>query len=187
VYTATFDARTRVATVRPLFNDEATATVANLGKGFGKKARLALTDPDSNEVVPASGPRFGGDFMLTSQGDKEQVFYRRGGLWVLRLANSVDDTAWARSARGMLVGANTGGDTIDVVTGPFQPKSIFVAVTPCDASDAPATCPGPGFPPNYLGQLNPWTGAISKVDVRGPAFGPQGLVFIGPGWNAAVG
>jgi hypothetical protein len=186
VYTAAFDARTRVATVRPLFTDEATATVANLGKGFGKKARLALTDPDSSEVVPASGPRFGGDFMLTSQGDKEQIFYRRGGLRVLRLANSVDDTAWARSARGMLVGANTGGDTVDVVTGPFRPESIFVAVTPCDASDAPATCPGPGFPPNYLGQLNPWTGAISKVDVRGPAFGPQGLIFIGPGWNAAA-
>jgi hypothetical protein len=126
--------------------------------------------------------------MLTSQGDKEQIFYAAGGrLAVLRLSQSVDDTAWARSPRGVLVGANTAGATIDVVTGPFPAKSIFVAVTPCDADNAPATCPAPGFPPNYLGQLNPWTGVITKVDVRGPAFGPQGMVFIGPGWNVMPG
>ena len=36
--------------------------------------RLALTDPDSNEDVPAFATRFAGDFMLTSQGDKQQIF-----------------------------------------------------------------------------------------------------------------
>jgi hypothetical protein len=188
VYSVTFDRATLVAAVKPLFFDEAEATVANTGKDHGKKVRLALTDPDSNEDVPASGPRFANDFMVTSQGDREQIFYAPGGkLAVLRLTRSVDDTAWARSPRGQLVGANTAGDTIDVVTGRFPAKSIFVAVTPCDAGNAPATCPGPGFPPNYLGQLNPWTGVISKVDVRGPAFGAQGLLFIGPGWNVLPG
>jgi len=58
---------------------------------------------------------------------------------------------------------------------------------PCDANDAPATCPGPGFPPNFLGQLNPWTGKITKVDLRGATFGPQGMVFIGPGWSVMPG
>jgi hypothetical protein len=188
VYSVTFDRATLVATVKPLFFDEATATVANTGKDYGKKVRLALTDPDSNEDVPSSGPRFANDFMVTSQGDKEQIFYARGGkLAVLRLTQSVDDTAWARSRRGQLVGASTAGDTIDVVTGPFPATSVFVAVTPCDAGNAPATCPAPGFPPNYLGQLNPWTGVVTKVDVRGPAFGPQGMVFIGPGWNVMPG
>jgi hypothetical protein len=188
VYSVTFHPATLVATVKPLFFDEAEATVANTGKDYGKKVRLALTDPDSNEDVPPAGPRFANDFMLTSQGDKEQIFYAAGGrLAVLRLSQSVDDTAWARSPRGVLVGANTAGATIDVVTGPFPAKSIFVAVTPCDADNAPATCPAPGFPPNYLGQLNPWTGVITKVDVRGPAFGPQGMVFIGPGWNVMPG
>ena len=188
MYSVTFDRVTLVATVKPLFFDEAEATIANTGKDYGKKVRLALTDPDSNEDVPSSGPRFANDFMVTSQGDKEQIFYARGGkLAVLRLSQSVDDTAWARSRHGQLVGASTAGDTIDVVTGPFPAKSIFVAVTPCDADNAPATCPAPGFPPNYLGQLNPWTGAITKVDVRGPAFGPQGMVFIGPGWNVMPG
>ncbi|MGD0699595.1 MAG: hypothetical protein ABSA02_06915 [Trebonia sp.] len=188
VYSVTFDRATLVASVRPLFYDESEAIVANTGKDYGKQVRLALTDPDSSEDVPASGPRFANDFMLTSQGDKEQIFYAPGGkLAVLRLTQSVDDTAWARGPRGVLVGANTAGSTIDVVTGPFPAKSIFVAVTPCDADNAPATCPGPGFPPNYLGQLNPWTGVISKVDLRGPAFGPQGMVFIGPGWNVQPG
>ena len=101
MYSVTFNPATLVATVKPLFYDEAEATVANTGKDYGKKVNLALTDPDSNEDVPPSGPRFASDFMLTSQGDKEQIFYAPGGkLAVLRLSQSVDDTAWARSPRG---------------------------------------------------------------------------------------
>ena len=39
-----------------------------------QSVRLALTDPDSNEDVPSYAPRFAGEFMLTSQGDQEQIF-----------------------------------------------------------------------------------------------------------------
>ena len=77
-YIVTFSRRTRVATVHALFYDEATARVANTGPGFGTDVKLALTDPDSNEIVPAAGPRFAGHFMLTSQGDEEQIFTRPG-------------------------------------------------------------------------------------------------------------
>jgi hypothetical protein len=191
-----FHRATRIAAVTPVFYDEAKARVANVGPSYGKVVTLALSDPDSNEVVPASGPRFGGDFMLTSQGDMEQIFLQPGpsSVWsagyrlhVLSLSQSVDDTAWSRTQGGRLFGANTAGDTIDIVTGPFRPGLVFVAVTPCDANDAPSTCPAPGFPPNYLGLLNPWTGHISKVSLAGPAFGPQGMVFVGPGWNVAIG
>jgi hypothetical protein len=192
VYSVTFDRDTRVATVSALFYDEAPAAVANRGTGHGTVTRLALTDPDSNEIVPASGPRFAGDFMVTSQGDKEQIFVRSGGrpgsrLAVLRLSQSVDDTAWARSPHGRLYGSDTSGDTIDVVTGWFPAHSVFVAVTPCDADNAPPTCPARGFPPNYLGSLNPWTGHITRVPLRGPAFEPQGMVFISPGWVVTPG
>jgi hypothetical protein len=194
VYVVTFDSSTHVATVKPLFYDESKATVANLGSDHGKVVKLALTDPDSNENVPDSASRFGGDFMLTSQGDKEQIFVQAGRrhghdprLSVLRLSQSVDDTAWARSSHGVLYGADTSGDTIDTVTGKFPAHSIYVAVTPCDANGSPATCPGPGFPPNYLGSLNPWTGRITKVQHSGPAFEPQGMIFIGPGWNVIAG
>ena len=192
VYSVTFHRATHVAAVSALFYDEARAAVANLGADHGKLVRLALTDPDSNEIVPHSGPRFAGDFMLTSQGNKEQIFVGPGlafapRLSVLRLSQSVDDTAWARSPFGRLYGADTSGDTVDVVTGRFPAHSIFVAVTPCDANNAPATCPAPGFPPNYLGSLNPWTGHITRVPVRGPAFEPQGMVFISPGWVVTPG
>ncbi len=62
------DGRTHVATVRPLFSDEAQATVANSGARAGKVVHLALTDPDSSEVVPSAAPRFRGDFMLHQPG-----------------------------------------------------------------------------------------------------------------------
>jgi hypothetical protein len=184
VYSVTFDRASLVATVKPLFYDEAPATVANVNSTeFGKVVRLGLTDPDSNEVVPQNAFRFAGDFMLTSQGDKEQIFTGlRGGLGrnltVLRLTQSVDDTAWASSRSGALFADDHDGDTVDMVTGPFHVGSVFVAVTPCDANGAPATCPAPGFPPNYLGSLNPWTGQISRVSISGPNPEPQGMIFI---------
>jgi hypothetical protein len=154
--------------------------MANTGHGRGP---LALTDPDSSQVVPPSAPRFGGDFMLTSQGDKEQIYVRGAGtagqrLFVLRLSRAADDTAWATSASGRLYATDNAGDAVDVVTGRFRTGTVFEAVTPCDANDAPATCPAPGFPANYVGALNPSTGGISRVPLRGPALHPQGMLFV---------
>ena len=192
VYVVSFGRRARIATVHALFYDEAAATLANRGKHSVAVVKLALTDPDSNEVVPDRAPRFAGDFVVTSQGDKEQIFVLKHGrlgrnLAVLRLSQSVDDTAWARSRDGRLYAADTSQDRVEVVTGPFRPGSVFVAVTPCDAANAPATCPGPGFPPNFLGSLNPFTGHITAVPVSGPALRPQGMVFISRGWVVAPG
>lgn len=178
VYQVSFDPASRVAHIRPVFSDEAKAAVANR-HGLGTAVRLGLTDPDSNEVVPPFAPRFRGDFMLTSQGDKEQMFLRRTvrpALTMLRLSQSVDDTAWA-SGPGRIYTTDNGAGTVNVVTGPFRPGMVLVAVTPCDADNAPATCPAPGFPANYLGALNPWTGHISKLPVRGEALQPHGMLF----------
>jgi hypothetical protein len=80
VYSVTLDPATRVATVSPLFYDEDPATVATVtSPQYLKTTKLALTDPDSTEVVPFSGPRFAGDFMLTSQGDQEQIYVADAG------------------------------------------------------------------------------------------------------------
>ena len=141
VYSVSFIRAAHVARVSALFSTRRAHRRQRWSPGR-QVVRLALTDPDSNEIVPNSGPRFAGDFMLTSQGDKEQIFVRRGGkfgrrLAVLRLSQSVDDTAWARSPSGHLYGADTSGDTIDVVTGRSPAHSVFVAVTPCDADNAP--------------------------------------------------
>ncbi|MGA2014331.1 MAG: hypothetical protein ABSH51_27905 [Solirubrobacteraceae bacterium] len=182
VYRVVLDPRTRVASIHGLFSDEAEATLANAGAGAGTRARLALTDPDSNETVPAYASRFAGDFMLTSQGDKEQIFVGAAGtsrqtLAVLKLSDSVDDTVWATGAGGAIYVTDNAGDTIDVVTGPMRRGEVFVADTPCDANGAPSACPGPGYPDNFLATLNPDTGAITRVSLRGPAVAAQGMLF----------
>ena len=181
VYVVTPNQSNRVAYVQALFFDESQATAAN-GKHIGQPVKLGLTDPDSNEVVPALAPRFSGDFMLTSQGDKEQIYVHNAGirhqhLWVLDLSQSVDDTAWATTFAGVLFATDHDADTVNVVTGFFRPGTAFVAVTPCDANDAPATCPAPGFPPNYLGTLNMFTGKITAVSTVGASLEPQGMIF----------
>jgi hypothetical protein len=182
VYSVTLDPATSVATVAPLFYDEDTATVANVGAQEGQKTTLALTDPDSSSVVPKGAPRFARDFMLDSQGDQQQIFVGKGNesnsLSVLSLSQAVDDTAWALRP-GVLYATDSTNDAVDVLGGTFGANAI-VAVTPCGANTAPSTCPSPpAFPPNYLGSLNPWTGAITPVPVSGSAFVPQGgLVFM---------
>jgi hypothetical protein len=69
VYVVSLDPSNHLAYFQALFYGESHATAAN-GPHFGHPVKLGLTDPDSNEVVPGFEPRFAGDFMLTSQGDK---------------------------------------------------------------------------------------------------------------------
>jgi hypothetical protein len=182
VYSVTLDPATLIANVTPYFFDEDPAAVANVGAQQGQQVNLALTDPDSNEIVPNDAPRFGGDFMLTSQGDLEQIFVNNRGwhgptLSVLSLSQSVDDTQWADGA-GVLYATDSTNDAIDAISGDF-PRGPVVAATPCGSNSAPPTCPGPGFPANYLGSLNPWTGAVTQLNVGGATFVPQGgLLFM---------
>ena len=51
-------------------------------------------------------------------------------------------------------------------------------MTPCDANDAPAACPAPGFPPNYLATDNLKTGTLTAVKTCGPRVHPQGMIFV---------
>lgn len=185
VYAVTLDPGDHVATVEPVFSDEASATVANSGAQRGKTVSLGLTDPDSNAAVPVSAPRFGGDFELTSQGDLQQIYVQDAGhqgqkLSLLNLSQSVDDTAWITYRGGRLYATDNGAGTVDTVTGDFRAGTAFTAVTPCNANSAPSTCPAPpAYPANYLGTINLSTGQVSSVPVTGPALHPQGLIFAG--------
>jgi hypothetical protein len=178
VFEVTLNAGAKTAAVAPFFPDNATATGVN-APNAGKKVTLALTDPDSNLVVPSSSPKFAGDFMLNSQGDQELIFSGASGqnLQVLKISTPVDDTAWATSASGSLYTTDSGSDTVDVITGSFTPGTAYTAVTPCNASSAPSTCPGPGYPANSLGAINLKTGAVGTVAVNGPVT-PKGLIFV---------
>jgi hypothetical protein len=177
VFAVTLNAGAMTASVAPFFADNATATGV-AGSNAGKKITLALTDPDSNGVVPSSSPEFAGDFMLNSQGDQELIFSDASGqnLQVLKISNSVDDVAWATSASGSLYTTDSSADTVDVITGPFTPGTAYTAVTPCNANSAPSTCPGPGYSANSLGTINLKTGAIGNVPVG--AVTPKGLIFV---------
>lgn len=185
VYEVDLDSRTRVASIEPLFYDEDQATVANLGApDYGQSRSLALTDPDSNEVVPF-GARFGGDFLLTSQGDQEQIYVSHPGsghqrLSVLSLSQSVDDTVWPSTRFGTLYSTDSSNDSVDTVTGPFTAGQPMVVATPCGTNSAPATCPmPPAFPANFLASLNPTNGQVTAVTTAGAAYTPQGgLLFV---------
>ena len=156
---------------------------ANVGTPqSGHSMELALTDPDSNEIVPPDGARFAGDFMLTSQGDQQQIFVNPWDhrLSVLNLSQSVDDTAWPEDGHATLYATDSTNDAVVAVTGDF-PGGPVVAATPCGSNRAPSTCPAPpAFPANYLGTLNPWIGEVTALQVGGVPFVPQGgLLFVG--------
>src|SRR5258708_19899303 len=74
VYRVTFRFARHFASLKPLFYDEAAARVANRGAGSGKVVHLALTDPDSNEIVPPSPPRLAAPFMETPPAHQAQIF-----------------------------------------------------------------------------------------------------------------
>ena len=184
VYRVSFDSASHVASFHQVFIDEAKASVANTKRSTsGKTRRLALTDPDSSAVVPAFATRFAGDYVLDSQGDDEQIFAHNPGapnqsLSVLKLSASVDDAAWVADPSGAIYTTDNVGDAIHKITGPFVKGSELVSVTPCNDNNAPSTCPGPGYPQNYLGQLNPETGAITRIAIHGAATAPKGMLFV---------
>ena len=184
VYRVTFDPGTHVATFHGIFSDQATASVANSNLATsGKSSQLALTDPDSSELVPSFATRFGGDFMLNSQGDLEEIFVHNPSasnqsLSVLKLSAAVDDAAWVSDPSGAVYTTDNIYNAVYKITGPFAKGSALVAVAPCNANNAPPTCPGPKFPQNYLGQLNLETGAITPITVHGVTTAPKGMLFL---------
>ena len=178
-----WNAKSKVATVYPLYSDEATATAVN-GPDAGKPVTLGLTDPDSSEVVPARAPAFAGDYMLNSQGDQQLIFgkFTWWGQWlsVLNISQSVDDSAWpATSKHGALYTTDSTADTLDIIAGYIKPGTVYTAVTPCNANAAPATCPGGGFGPDYLGTINLKTGEVTPLKLSGDPLQPKGLIFVG--------
>jgi hypothetical protein len=178
VYVVTLNATAKTAAVAPFFAINSTATAVN-GTNAGKTVTLALTDPDSNMVMPSGSPKFAGDFMLNSQGDKQLIFSGPSGqnLQVVNINNAVDDSAVATSASGTLYMTDSSADSVVAMTGPFKPGTMYTAIAPCNANNAPSTCPNPpAWPPNSLGAIDLTTGAVT-VAYHGPVT-PKGMVFV---------
>ncbi|HZO79933.1 MAG TPA: hypothetical protein VFB39_18000 [Solirubrobacteraceae bacterium] len=186
VYVVTLNSSAHTASFHTFFTDMATAKHANSGKTGTTK--LALTDPDSNEVVPSYAPRFGGQFMLTSQGDGVQIFSPdTSGKNLSVLANSqaspekgsqasqtgLDDSAWASGSSGTLYITDNGTDIIWKVTGPFKKGEQMSAVSPCDANSAPMSC----LAKKYVGEVNMNTGVITEIPITSQ-IQPKGLLWV---------
>ena len=181
-YAVTLNQAKRQAAASALFAEKAKATAAN-GQHYLHTVTLGLTGPAASGVVPSFESRFAGDFLLSSPANKQQVYVsspgtKRQHLSVLNLSQAVGDTAWSTSWKGAFYATNPADDTVDVINGSFWPGTAFVAVTPCGANNAPATCPGPRFPANYVGHLNLFNGQISRVSLRGATLHPQGMIFV---------
>lgn len=167
VYKATLEGGT--AALTPLFNDNSAATAVN-GAAAGTSAPLALTDPDSSEIVPASSPRFRNDFMLDSQGDQQLIFADHAGspnqsLQVLNLPQPVNDTAFATPRSRTLWVTDPSHNTVDAITGPFRSGEAITAVTPNAGA-------------NYLATIDLATGALTPIPQLA-AIHPQGLLMTG--------
>jgi hypothetical protein len=164
-----------VAVLQPVFFDNSPATVANVGdRQYGKTVPLALTDPDSNAVVPAASSRFGGQFMLDSQGNSEQVYVSGATgntphLSLLKLSQRVNDTAWVANTGGTLYVSDNADNEVFAVRGAFHRGDAYTAVTPRSAT------PTQPNPPNYLGALNMFTGKITPAITTIQA---EGLLFL---------
>jgi hypothetical protein len=144
VYAVTFEdpatpGSTGIAHVPGTFSDTAPATPLNPGA----PSQLALTDPDSNTIVPQSVPGVGGEFMLDSQGDQQEVFVKdptsaAPQLSVLAISQSVDDTAFPASPGGKPITTNPTHDTVAGITG-FQPGRAYSPVIPATPTTSPRT------------------------------------------------
>jgi hypothetical protein len=164
LYKVTLDGNT--AHARGLFNDSSRATDAVTGK----QTTLNLSDPDSSMRMPRQAPRFGGQLMLDSQGDSQEIFINHLGrknqsASVLNLNTQVDDSAVATGSCGTLYVTDAKTDQVKAITGRFTPGQVFVSV-PSDSSTLPGT----------LGTLDLNTGTVSPFST---VFGnPKGLLFV---------
>ena len=87
----------------------------------------------------------------------------------------------ARPRAGRLYSTDSTNDSVDVITGLFHLGVPVAVATPCGANSAPATCPGPGYPANFLATINPWTGMVKALAVSGAPYVPQGGLAFVPG------
>ncbi|MEZ0066375.1 hypothetical protein ABIA32_002385 [Streptacidiphilus sp. MAP12-20] len=161
---------TGTVALTPVLSDNAVAKDAVTGKS----TKLNLSDPDSSEHVPAAAPRFGGDLLLDSQGDKQLIFQNGAQTpTVLNLNTQVDDTTFATGSTGTLYVVDSKNDKILAITGQFTAGQAFTSV-PGDSTTLPGT----------LGTLDTATGTVSSFAKLGS---PKGLLFTPETLAAPVG
>ncbi len=170
-------APTPIAQLTPLFYDDSRALDANTGKVI----TLALTDPDTNYLMPSSSPRYAGDLATVSQGDGRLIFASHiphdPQLIQLNLSDNVsgnlppiDGIAVTTASGGTLYASDPGADgglgsIVAFDTAGWPAGTVFV------------TEPNDNGNP-LIGVLNLATGVITPFGNH--LVSPKGLIYVAP-------
>jgi hypothetical protein len=164
-----------IAKLSATFLDDASAT-----DGFsGAQVKLALTDPDSNALVPADAGMYAGDLVVVGQADQQLVFASgTGGGPLTRLLLTytnaagvdvpagIDDVRWVKSANQTMYIVDNGANKVYSVKGPWNPGDSFASLdTVGKASDG-----------TEVDSLNPASGELTPF-ISGLKAG-KGLLFL---------
>jgi hypothetical protein len=163
------------ALLKPVFRVDSTAKDVVTKKSV----KLALTDPDSNTIIPGTAPVLGGALLQDSQGDGQVIIAKGLSLERLVLQNAetpalqptIDDMVEV-TGPGTLYVVDQGANTVQTIdTSGFTPGTIVIA-QPADNTTTPVTV-------GQLGVLDPTTGVITHFPNTFTS--PKGLVFVPAG------
>jgi hypothetical protein len=175
-YEVTLHASTLTAFLTPVFHDNSAATNVLTGA----KVQMALTDPDTNYIMPRGDERFAGDLATISQANGLIVFasHLEGHprLAVLSVTDNVpgnvppiDGLAVATSDRGTLYVVDSAANTIQALGTAGCPSGTVFVGEPNDNNNP------------LIGTLSLSTGQIS---VFGNSFqSPKGMLFLPSGYD----
>jgi hypothetical protein len=174
-YRVMLDTSTPVYTAKltPVFYDDSKATNALTGA----RVQMALTDPDTNYIMPLESPRFAGQLATISQADGELVFatslMQNPKIEVVPLTDNVlgnkppiDGLAVATANRGTLYVVDNGANSIIALdTAGWRAGTVFVG-EPNDNSNP------------LIGVLNLSNGVITPLS--NSFQDPKGILFVTP-------
>jgi hypothetical protein len=170
-YLVTLHPTTLIAVLTPAFFDDSHATDVVTGQTI----TMALTDPDTNYVMPLASPRFAGDLATISQADGRLIFASHLAgtprISQLNLTDNVsgnippiDGLAVATCGHGTLYVVDAGANTIYALDTKGWPAGTVFVGEPNDNGNP------------LLGTLNLNTGVITPL---GNHFvSPKGILFI---------
>lgn len=165
------------ASLKPVFYDDSQALDALTGQNI----TMALTDPDTNYLMPPSSPLYAGDLATISQGDGRLIFASHLGynpqLTQLNLTDNVsgnlppiDGIAITTANGGTLyasdaLGGSGAGSILKFDTAGWPAGTVFV--TEPDDNGNP-----------FIGILNLTTGVITPF--ANHLLDPKGLIYVAP-------
>ena len=170
-YRVTLDKNTLTAYLTPVFYDNSKAFDVNTFK----IVQMALTDPDTNYLMPPTSPLFAGTLATISQGDGKIIFAAhpivKPHLFVLSVTDNVpgnvppiDGLAVATASQGTLYIVDSKAQTISALNTEGCPTGTTFVGEPNDNSNP------------FIGTLNLLTGKIAPL---GNSFmSPKGMLFV---------